>query len=845
MDSVDTLEKDERVEETKTEEKQAPKTALAFEIAEDDEGFVFDSEADITPELVKNEPVAEQAIEEDEIKEEFSVPETFEVNQKYASTSFIEDPIRIRTTYVPRFTEVSENYRMADDPRPRAVPRTQVVTKEEKTVEQESLAPLDPTSEIHETKDVEKVIVTSAHSGIEEPTDESITLYKFNMPVTEENSKEAAEEQEPVIEIPVAEDVEESVMEEPSVSEEPAVAKTNEEYRMPDPVDSVRVIEYSDESGVSDADAPAGLCDVAKSNGKAEFTTPNQREYFKDRFLDIIMSVKVRIVAALLVLIAMSIMDVAGFFGMNIYKNFGLAVVPSAKAIIDLQFVTCLLLFAIPEVIKAVKSLIAKTVVPEVTLVVSYLVIVIYTLVICFTDAIDYPSYAILFGVQVLTVIFGSYFKLSADFSAFRLISKNGAKNVVDKKLTRDLPKENMALDGAVDEYRSNTARMFRTNFVSGFYSRTAKVNENGFNVVLMLCVGLGTALVSGLVSFFLNGNSLVSFAVTMTLVFFLSYPCFSILSHKMAYKHANREADSESSTFVGENSLLEYSDVDVIAYEDTEIFGVEDVSIKKVHLYGKAFNTPKAMKQMYSLFAVVGGPLDHVFSSSLDRKGDVATDVVIEPDGISGLVDGHRVFAGTEEYMIRNNVSIPSDDYRTKLSSTDSTKVMYGAEDGEVYVKFFIRYSFSEEFTMLLPHLKQQNIVPLIYTRDPNITGELLRVLTSGEDLIRVMKKNVAKTTEDRIYPRLNVGLATLGSKSCAVNMILLAKKYVSFQKNLAVTEIVAMVTGAFIALAFALTGSITMPIALLGCLQLAWCLYLYVRSRCIFRIRKSKGNQ
>ena len=70
MDSVDTLEKDERVEETKTEEKQAPKTALAFEIAEDDEGFVFDSEADITPELVKNEPVTEQAIEEDEIKEE-------------------------------------------------------------------------------------------------------------------------------------------------------------------------------------------------------------------------------------------------------------------------------------------------------------------------------------------------------------------------------------------------------------------------------------------------------------------------------------------------------------------------------------------------------------------------------------------------------------------------------------------------------------------------------------------------------------------------------------------------------------------------------------------------------
>ena len=678
---MDNLENTNGIDE-QTEKKDAakhPRTALDFEITDEDGGLIFDSEADITPEVAKESAPAEQN-DEDGVKEEFSIPENFEVNEKYTSQSFMEDPIRIRTTYVPRFTEVSENYRMADDPRPRTIPRKQASKVEEK--KEEPSGPLDPTSEIHETKEVEKVIVTSAHSGIEEPTDESITLFKFNTPVPEKSpaTEDAAAQVRDAANVAIDDEPTEEIEE--SLPEEEPAKQSKGEYVMPDPVDNVRIIDYSASKEVVDYDAPAGASAGFRNTGKAEFTTPNQKEYFKDKFLDTIMSVKVRIIAVVLILSAMVVMEVAGFFGMNIYKNFGLSVVPSAKAVIDFQFATCLLLFAIPELVRLVRGLVKKTVLPELAIPVSYLVLGIYTLVICLIDAIDYPAFSLLFGVQVLCAIFGTYFKQSADYITFRLISKGGVKNVIDKKLTRELPRENMALDGAIDEYRSSTARMFRTNFVSNFFARTQTVNENGFNVILILCIGFGVALVSGLISFFVSGNSVVALVENATLVFLLSCPCCAVIARKMIYKHSNREAEAENSTFVGETSFLDYSEVDVIAYEDTEIFGTEDVSIKKVHLYGKAFNTPKAMKQMYALFAVVGGPLDHVFSSSLDRKGDVATDVVIEEDGIRGCVDGHVVCAGTEEFMLRNNIAIPSDDYRTKLSSTDSTKVMYGAED-------------------------------------------------------------------------------------------------------------------------------------------------------------------
>ena len=313
-----------------------------------------------------------------------------------------------------------------------------------------------------------------------------------------------------------------------------------------------------------------------------------------------------------------------------------------------------------------------------------------------------------------------------------------------------------------------------------------------------------------------------------------------------MPFKHALDEAAGEGSTFVGEASLYDGTEVDVVAYRDIEIFGREDVTVRKVHLYGKVYNTPKAMREMYALFSAVGGPLESVFADSLDRKCQPCDDVTIEDDGITGLFEGHTVMAGTEEYMRRHNVTIPEDDYKTKTFSTDSTKVMYGAEDGEVYVKFFIRYSFSEEFTMLLPELKARKIVPLVYSSDPNITCELLRVLTLGEDNIRVMRTYQA-LGEDKIYRRVSSGAVTVGEKTGIVNLLLLAHKYTVFQSSFAVSELISMIVGAMLAvvLSFAFISDISrIPGFALAVWQIAWCGVLYVRSKMTFKTKKENKN-
>ena len=145
----------------------------------------------------------------------------------------------------------------------------------------------------------------------------------------------------------------------------------------------------------------------------------------------------------------------------------------------------------------------------------------------------------------------------------------------------------------------------------------------------------------------------------------------------------------------------------------------------------------------------------------------------------------------------------------------------------------------------MLLPVLREQGIVPLVYTCDPNISDELIKILTLGEDVMRIMKRPAPGSTESKIYKRISSGVVSLGDKGCTVNLVLLAKRYVGFLANMNINQVVATVAGAVIALTFAFTGLAVFPAGALCLVQLAWCVYLYFRTRiCFDTKRKEKSN-
>lgn len=807
-------------------------------------GLVFENLAIPEPEPTP-EPVKEEAAPEESEGGEFSIPDTFVIDEKYNTPPTPDTPSTVMRTYVPRFTGIGDTYRMKDDPRPR--PKTEDKPAEIKAEVSDSEG-IDPIAEL-EIPHEETVTVNV--KGKEDKSGETISVFKFAESVSlamgrrvertvEDERKEIDEllapkaQPEPTPE-PIPEPEPESTPEPTPEPEEPKI------YTIPDPTDDIHVIDYGKagrETPKRTVVEPEGASDEApkaqkRRLGSAEFDTQAQRDEFKDAFLDSTLSIKIRLIAMTVIAVLMAVFE--NVIVTPSANNLGsLGIYPAFYGVIDLIFAAAMLIIAIPEIVRSVKYLTFGRIIPELSLILAFVVELAYTIIITAAEAENAPLYGLLFGIFAIAAVASAHYRVNADFTAFKVVSRNIEKQVLDRKLTRTLHDENMALDGAIDEYKSRTARVFHAAFISDFFKRTSKVSENSLASVIPLIISFGAALITSVVCFFLK-DGIISAASAFALVFLLSLPAFSILVHKLPYFDAQMAALDENSTLVGETSYRSFSGVDVLAFDDIDIFGVEDVRLSRIILYDNN-KMEKAMKQMSSLFAPVGGPLYFIFKKTHQLTFRPASDVSIESDGISGMVEGNRISAGTEEYMSRHNIAIPELTNKREVG-IDTTRIMYAAENGEIYAKFYIRYSFSEQFTMLLPSIKEEGIVPLIYTRDPNLSNELLRALCAGSDSMRVMKKYQPISSEDsKIYRRISAELVTYGNNINTINTVLLTKKYAKFAEQLSGTELYSTVFTAAVAVILSLVGVTSIPVIIFALWQLAWCIVLRLASKHAF---------
>ena len=729
----------------------------------------------------------------------------------------------VHHTYLPRFTEISLDYRVKNEDE-KVAPATEEKVRRSEVVAVE-YAPASHTAEIEENTDIffentvnvngeETVDVGEAHT----------TVFKFVSPTNDEPSaRESTEAEEP--------DEEEIVPELPETKSEP-VKIDPKEYKLP--VEELygslpQPVEHSPNA----VQENVGDVSTGSKASVSEFNVATQRDAFKDKFLDKIMAAKVRFFVSLILFIGISVIENLWLFGIDVPAFLGIIDIPGCMALLDAHFVAALLLLALPETITAFRKLFSGKVTGGIYLPITAFFSIAYSISVIFEAPTEkYLLVGMLFGIITLTAIISSMFKCMADFSAFKMISSEAEKKIVDRKLTRSLPEENLAVDGRVEGYKSKIARVYRASFVTDFFKRAEKHSENSRATLLTILVVFGLSIVSGAVAFFVDGYNVMSGLMTLSLIMLLGVPAFSLALHKLPLFHASSEASRANSAVIGEASIYDYAGIDVLTFRDTEIFSAEDVTLQRIMLYGKSENLEKAMHQMSAIFAVVGGPLETMFLDAIEHKAPRARNIRIENDGIIGEVGGCEVRAGTLEYMIRNGVAIPEDNMN-EPGSLRSTKVMYASENGEVYAKFYIRYTLSEEFTMLLPTLLDDGITPLVYTRDPNVSNELFRTLTAGSDSIRVLKRNTLVDSDDTLYNKVSAGLVTTGDKTNVINMLLLTKKYVRFQQRMTITEHSAALVGSSLGIVLALTKMAVVPSLLLAVWQIAWCAALFFLSK------------
>ncbi len=841
-----------------------PKTGLVFEKTDDAEAPEPEFEFDFDEEV--KEPAASvlDNAPSDDDDGEFIIPDVFdfaqqaEANESAATEGYVST---IWKAYVPRFTDVTENnYAVSDkksvtnetidefsdlyDKKTGNVSQI-TVTKREKG---EDLFDVnDPTAEIKRTVTDAIVVKVNGTKGVSK---DSLNVFKFSDENVSEPKKDEIEDTEERERGEIAEltgrdwdtvqKKDSSAVDSVSSESDSYVnenAAKNGKYRdIIEEQKSEFIVHKEDES---ERIAPEGFSKQEKveASDTSEYNSFSMREAFKDKFLDLIMSVKIRLTVAILLGIATFIFDI---FERRICFYFGIGLNFGAPAVIDACLVASIFLLTLPETCKALKHLVFGSVTPELLSAIVGVTIFAYEVMMAIIAPIGggYPLLASVYVIMAINSVFATYSLQNASFMAFKLVSEKGNKYVLDKPLTRTLEHENIALDGLVDEYRSRCARVFKTPFVSGFYANAYKKSEKSKNNLLILMLSFGVAIVSSAIMLFVSTGGPVSALSTFALVVSLSIPAFTILSHKVPYADAEREAVGENSAIIGEAALVDYSDVDVMTFDDTEVFGPDDVTLKSAS--DRRSDYLDTMRKMSSLFAAIGGPLSRVFENALNKRYAPATEVAVEDDGVSGIVEGERVMAGTAQYMKRHNVRVPAS-HDIKVGST---RVIYAASEGEFFATFTVHYSFSEEFALLLSSMREKGITPLVYTRDFNINNEFMRILTGGSDVIRVIRRYTA-IKEPEVYSRINSSMVVKGEKTSAINLILTAKRYRHFQSVIAVTELSAATVGAGLAVMIAFSNMIvSLPTVVLSVWQLVWSAALIISSRRSFNRRKKEGK-
>ena len=831
---------------------------LNMENIENNENEVLEEVVDVETETAEA-PVADEA--EQSTEAEAPVEET--------KISFFDVPAPTapRKPYVPKFTDASDRYRSRGDIkiRERLGIKAPVL---EGDVNPDEIK-FDATVEFEE--DINGSDAKAPENVAVEESDETLNVFKFTEEDRNAIDLEAEREREEIRKLlrtepdpaPAKEETKEEANEEPAdettepENEETAtveeVAETAEpeieaEAEMADPDEAeFGVYEFSEEP--EEEDEPSGIEENAparETKKNQEFNNPAERDTFKDRFLDSIMALRIRSVASIVFAVALLVLEILSATKVITFKIFEHSTSYASLGVVDFLLATCIFIMSLPETVKAIKRLCENKIVPELLTLPAFIILGLYTLSVFLTDATSYPLFGLLFATVALPMISASLYRTKADFIAFKMISQTEEKQIIDRKKTRELAQENMALDGIVDEFKSRIARTFRASFISDFFKNSEGTVVSPKHIAFIFGIPFGAGLVFAAATYFLTWNVVTSVAA-LALAVMLGCPAFAIIANKVSYFHTQRAAILSDSVAIGEDAYHNFSDVDVFAFDDSDIFGPDDVNLKRFMLYGEKDNMEKVMRQMCALFASVGGPLDYMFSNAIDNRvrHKSATCVIIEDDGICGDVAGHKISAGSEEYMRRNGIAIPSGAVTNESgTSFDTIKVMYAAEDGEVYAKFYIRYSFSEEFTMTLPSLREAGIVPLVYTRDPNVSAELLNTLTTGAGGISVVKL-YRPLKEETVYNRVSASMITYGGKLEAAEMVVLSKKYKNFSNYVRFAEISAMGVGVVLSLVLTLIGFGRFTVLAAALWQVIWCTAMRFASKTFFVKEEKNDNE
>lgn len=358
--------------------------------------------------------------------------------------------------------------------------------------------------------------------------------------------------------------------------------------------------------------------------------------------------------------------------------------------------------------------------------------------------------------------------------------------------------------------------QIFKTTFVSNFFSRTGSYKNHGESVRFYIYISFAAAIAIALACSIIMNRDIYRSLSAAVFMFLGSVPLCSLVSKAYPIFRAQKKAQAHGAAFVGVDSAEEYSDIAILSLSDKDIFPPSTVRLAPGVKVFRNNRLDTVLYYLCSLFSALNLPASEEFKEIVEWDANKAAEagikiIDIQDNGISYETHGVRLFAGKSEYIENLGLRAPVDPDFDDQFLRSSGVIMLLASENEVIAKIYLKYELTANFHDILKNIRRMNSCVCIKTFDPNIDEALLHRLV-GTSRNRRGPIKVLKLTEPhgiyRVEEKAETGIISKDSLKSIVSTLVIA--------NRAKT---AIKTNAFIrTVAFCLSLIVTALIVLIG---------------------------
>ena len=255
---------------------------------------------------------------------------------------------------------------------------------------------------------------------------------------------------------------------------------------------------------------------------------------------------------------------------------------------------------------------------------------------------------------------------------------------------------------------------------VTGFYTTAQEEDLAAAWQSALLPVVLAASLVfAGLSSlglgrgadFLLNWSAILAAGATFALP----------LSWALPWCHLTRHLQRAGCAVAGWSGAEKISRRKCMIVTDTDLFPPGTIQLNGVKVYGEEMRV--AVSHAATLAKAAGSGLERVFDGLLRSEGgryEKLDDFSFYAEGgWSGTVRGESLLLGTASFMKKMDVRLPGD--------INLKTGVFLAVDRQLVAVFAVKYNASENVDYALRMMQRSHILPILASRDPNITPALL----------------------------------------------------------------------------------------------------------------------